>query len=357
MSDTYVQDALEAIAQTTLPDELEKIRIAYLGKSGKITDLMKQIGALSPDERKAFGAKINSMKEAVSQALDLKKTVLEAHALDVKLAGEREDVTLAPRTQTRGRIHPISQVIDEVITIFGQMGFTVAEGPNVEDDFHNFTALNIPANHPAREMQDTFYLKGVDAQGVPLVLRTHTSSVQIRTLESGKPPFRFIAPGRTYRSDYDATHTPMFHQMEALVIEPNIHMGHLKGTIVRFLKQFFETDQVETRFRANFFPFTEPSAEVDIGYKLDNGQIVIGQGNRFMEILGCGMIHPNVLRNVGLDPNEYQGFALGMGIERLAMLKYGISDLRTLYDSDIRWLSHYGFETLSIPDMIRGLGI
>ena len=346
--DTIALKGQQAIADADSLESLEKLRIEYLGKKGVFGKQMQRLARLSPDERKAFGAQVNTAKQAVTDAIASRKEVLEASALEQKLASETLDVTLPIRETQKGSIHPITQVIDEVVAILGNMGFSVEEGPDIEDDFHNFTALNTPENHPAREMQDTFYLPS-DEDGNIRVLRTQTSSVQIRVMENNKPPFRIIAPGRVYRSDYDLTHTPMFHQVEGLYVDKNINMGHLKGCLMQFLKTFFEVDELPMRFRPSFFPFTEPSAEVDIGCKRDNGEFRIGAGHDWMEILGCGMVHPNVLTNVGVDPEEYQGFAFGIGVERLAMLKYGIPDLRTFFDADTRWLKHYGFSALDIP--------
>jgi phenylalanyl-tRNA synthetase alpha chain len=348
------QDAQNAIEAATSSEELEQVRVAQLGKKGVISEELAKLGKLPPEERKEFGAGINKVKTAITDAIEAKKQILDSAELNKRLANEKIDVTLPIRQSKTGRIHPISQVIDECIAIFAAQGFKVEEGPEVEDDFHNFTALNIPLNHPAREMQDTFYLQAND-NGQPPVLRTHTSPVQIRTMENGKPPFKFIAPGRVYRSDYDMTHTPMFHQIEGLYIDKDINMGHLKGCIHNFLKSFFELDDVPLRFRPSFFPFTEPSAEVDIGCARSDGELKIGAGKDWLEILGCGMVHPNVLRNVGIDPEEYQGFAFGMGIERLAMLKYGAPDLRNFFDSDIRWLNHYGFGAFEVPSQVNGL--
>jgi phenylalanyl-tRNA synthetase alpha chain len=326
---------------------LEEIRVKYLGKSGLVTSQMKIIATLPAEEKKAFGAEINRVKDLISAQLDEKKSQLEASELIVKLASESIDITLPIRQQRCGSIHPISQVTDEVIAILGGMGFAVEEGPEIEDDFHNFGALNIHDNHPARQMQDTFYLEG-QSEGKPLLLRTHTSSVQIRTMQKlmqngGHPPFKFVAPGRVYRSDMDMTHTPMFHQIEGLYIDKNVNMGHLKGVLHEFLNAFFEIDAVPIRFRPSFFPFTEPSAEVDIGCARSRDGVKIGAGDDWLEILGCGMVHPNVLKNVGINPDEYQGFAFGIGLERLAMLKYGAPDLREFFDADARWLEHYGF--------------
>lgn len=312
---------------------LEDVRVSVLGKKGHLTLLMKDLGQKPPEERKTFGAELNVLKDALTQALDKRKAQLEEEALNARLASETLDVTLPPRLQPQGKIHPLSHALDQVIHIFGQMGFVVAEGPDIEEDFYNFTALNIPLEHPARQEQDTFYLPPSPKNKQPLVLRTHTSPVQIRTMLKEKPPLRIIAPGRTYRSDYDATHTPMFHQIEGLVVDTKTHMGNLKGCLEEFCRLFFEDPSLKLRFRPGYFPFTEPSAEVDIQWK----------GGEWLEILGCGMVHPNVLRNCDIDPDEYQGFAFGMGIERITMLKYGIEDLRLFYESDLRWLNQYGF--------------
>ncbi|MEQ8319453.1 MAG: phenylalanine--tRNA ligase subunit alpha [Rhodospirillales bacterium] len=334
-------------------DALEELRVSVLGKKGRITDMMKGLGQMAPDERKAAGQALNALKDEIAAALETKKTALADADLDRRLMTEKIDVTLPPAPETQGSIHPISQTIDEITAIFGEMGFTVAEGPDIEDDWHNFTALNIPADHPARQEHDTFYLPG--EHGERKVLRTHTSPVQIRTMTDTKPPIRIITPGRTYRSDYDATHSPMFHQVEGLVIDKTSHMGHLKGCLIEFCSAFFEVDDLPVRFRPSYFPFTEPSAEVDIGCTRDGGEFRIGHGDDWLEILGSGMVNPNVLSNCGIDPNEYQGFAFGIGIERLAMLKYGIPDLRTFFESDLRWLRHYGFRSLEVPGMVGGL--
>jgi len=325
---------VKEIEQAVTLAALEDVRVSVLGKKGHLTLLMKELGQKSPEERKTLGAELNALKDALTQALDQRKSQLEDEALNARLASETLDVSLPPRTLPKGKIHPLSQVLDQVIHIFGQMGFVVAEGPDIEEDFYNFTALNIPLEHPARQEQDTFYLPPPTVDQQPLVLRTHTSPVQIRTMLKQKPPLRIIAPGRTYRSDYDATHTPMFHQIEGLVVDTKTHMGHLKGCLEEFCRLFFEDPTLKLRFRPGYFPFTEPSAEVDIQWK--NGE--------WLEILGCGMVHPNVLRNCDIDPGEYQGFAFGMGIERITMLKYGIEDLRLFFESDLRWLNHYGFE-------------
>ncbi len=352
--DAIREDWLRQIAAAGNADALEQLRVSILGRSGQLTALLKTLGGLAPDERKARGAALNLLKGVVEEALGAAKQRHDHAALDQRLKEERIDVTLPVKADIDGRVHPISQTIDELIAIFGEMGFTVAEGPHIEDDFHNFTALNIPPEHPARQEHDTFYLTPRAADGSRKVLRTHTSPVQIRTMMSGKPPIRIIVPGRTFRSDHDATHSPMFHQVEGLVIEKNIHMGHLKGCLIEFCRTFFDVDDLPVRFRPSYFPFTEPSAEVDIGCSREGGGLKIGAGADWLEILGCGMVHPKVLANCGLDPAEYQGFAFGMGIERIAMLKYGIPDLRTFYESDLRWLRHYGFLPLEQPSLVSG---
>lgn len=363
--------ALTAITATSSTKLLEELRVQYLGKSGEITSQLKTLGALPPEHRKEMGAAVNAAKEAVTQAIENKKLTLAQTELDERLAKETVDITLPPAPALNGSIHPITQVMDELTAIFAEFGFTVAEGPEIEDDFHNFTALNIPESHPARQMHDTFYLRGrADKTDVKMMddqmiredgptdhlssshlsshfmLRTHTSPVQIRTMLSQKPPIRIIAPGTTYRSDSDMTHTPMFHQIEGLVIDKAVHMGHLKGLLNDALAAFFGLEKLPMRFRASFFPFTEPSAEVDIGCKRGRDALVIGEGSDWLEIAGCGMVHPNVLRNCGINPEEYQGFAFGCGIERLAMLKYNIPDLRTFFAGDKRWLTHYGFSPM-----------
>lgn len=335
---------------------LEGVRVATLGKQGSVSALLKTLGAMSPDERRTRGAAINALKDRVGLAIADRKAVLKASALDARLARETVDISLPvrPGPLAEGRIHPVSQVIDEITAIFTDMGFAVAEGPDIETDHYNFTALNFPPDHPAREMHDTFFLKPKE-DGSRLLLRTHTSPVQIRTMESQKPPIRIIAPGRTYRCDSDATHTPMFHQVEGLVIDETTHFGHLKWVLEEFLKAFFEVDEVKTRFRPSFFPFTEPSMEVDVGCRRSGSEIRIGEGDDWLEILGCGMVHPNVIRSAGLDPDVYQGFAFGMGIDRIAMLKYGMPDLRAFFDADARWLKHYGFRPLDLPSLYGGL--
>jgi len=333
---------------------LEEVRVAALGRKGVVTERMKTLGGMAPDERKAMGPALNGLKERIAAAIEAKKAALEEAALDARLASEKVDVTLPVRSEPKGKIHPVSQVTEEIIAIFSAMGFDVAEGPDIEDDFHNFTALNFPADHPARDIHDTFFFHPKE-DGSRMLLRTHTSPVQIRTMMSVKPPIRIVIPGRTFRCDSDQTHTPMFHQVEGLVVDRETHMGHLKGTLEAFARAFFEVDSVKTRFRPHFFPFTEPSAEMDIGYERVGNEIRIGQGADWMEILGCGMVHPNVLRNCGLDPDEFQGFAFGMGVDRLAMLKYGIPDLRDFFAADARWLSHYGFDPLDQPNLATGL--
>jgi phenylalanyl-tRNA synthetase alpha chain len=337
------------------PDALEQIRVEALGKKGEVSLLMKSLGGLDPEARRAAGQQLNAVKDAVSSAIDARKQHLGEAALDARLAGERVDVSLPPRPEHEGRIHPVSQTIDEIVAIFGEMGFKVAQGPDIEDDFHNFTALNIPESHPARQMHDTFYLPE-RADGTRLVLRTHTSPVQVRHMQNNKPPIRIIAPGRTYRCDSDMTHSPMFHQVEGLVVDESTHMGHLKGCLIDFCKAYFGVSELPVRFRPSFFPFTEPSAELDIGCSRAGGELKIGAGEDWLEILGCGMVHPKVLSMCGIDPTKYQGFAFGMGIERIAMLKYGIPDLRTFYEADLRWLKHYGFAALDIPNLVGGIG-
>lgn len=335
-------------------DDLEAVRVRALGRKGTITHLMKGLGAMEPEERRSAGTALNALKDETVAAIEDRRTTLRNLALTEQLATESVDVTLPVRAEGCGRIHPVSQVVDEIVAIFADMGFAVAEGPDIEDDFHNFTALNIPPEHPARQMHDTFYLEA-ERDGAPLVLRTHTSPVQIRHMRSSPPPYRIIAPGRTFRCDSDMTHTPMFHQVEGLAIGHDIHMGHLKGCLEEFARVMFEDDNLRMRFRPSHFPFTEPSAEVDIGCSRKGRELRIGEGGDWLEILGCGMVHPNVLENVGLDPNEWQGFAFGMGIDRIAMLKYGIPDLRAFFESDLRWLRHYGFAPFDVPTLAGGL--
>ena len=344
-----------AAAAADLPS-LEELRVEALGKQGSVTALLKTLGKMTPEERQVEGPRINGLREAVAAAIATRKAALEAEALDRRLATERLDMTLPVAAAPIGSIHPVSQVMDELAEIFADLGFSVATGPEIEDDWHNFTALNIPETHPARAMHDTFYFPDVDADGRRMLLRTHTSPVQIRTMMAGEPPIRIIAPGRVYRSDSDATHTPMFHQIEGLVIDRGITMGHLKWTLETFLKAFFERDDVVLRLRPSYFPFTEPSAEVDVGYSVVNGRRVIGGSEGWMEVLGSGMVHRRVIEACGLDPNEWQGFAFGTGVDRLAMLKYGMDDLRAFFDGDLRWLKHYGFRALDVPTLSGGIG-
>lgn len=352
-------EILSKINNSAVLKELDDIRVAVLGKKGKLTEMMKGLGALPLEEKISLGKGLNIVKSKIEEAIEKQKKFLEEKALNEKLKTETIDVTLPTRPEIQGRLHPISKIYEEVMAIFGQMGFEVAEGPDIEDQFHNFNALNMPVNHPARQMQDTFYLNNDPSKPFDMesayVVRTQTSGVQIRTMEKQQPPIRIIAPGRTYRSDYDATHTPMFHQLEGLVIDKNITLAHLKGCLYDFVKAFFELDELPVRYRPSYFPFTEPSAEMDIGCLKTKTELKVGAGTDWLEILGCGMVHPNVLRAGGVDPDVYQGFAFGLGIDRLAMLKYGIPDLRTFFESDVRWLKHYGFTPLDFSSMTNGL--
>lgn len=338
------QGWLGSIANACDSAALEEIRVAALGKKGALTEMMKTLGNLSPDERKTRGAALNAIKDELAASIETRRAELAKAELRKRLERERIDVTLSARPQAEGRIHPTSQTVEEIVSIFAGMGFSVAKGPDVESDRNNFELLNFPPDHPAREMQDTFFLPQIGEE--KRVLRTHTSPVQVRTMLNQKPPIRIIAPGRTYRCDYDMTHTPMFHQVEGLVIDEATHMGHLKGCLIEFLRAFFGIDDLPLRFRPSFFPFTEPSAEVDIGCSRKGGELKLGNYGDWLEIGGCGMVHPNVLKNCGIDPEKYQGYAFGTGIERLAMLKYGIPDLRTFFEADTRWLKHYGFVPL-----------
>lgn len=330
-------------------DTLEAARVAALGKKGRVTDLMKTLGQLDAEQRREMGQALNRLKDEVANEIDARAALLKKKAMAEKLSAEQIDITLSPRPEQTGSVHPISQTIEEMISIFGDMGFTAVQGPDIDDDFYNFTALNIPPEHPARQMHDTFYLPS-DKDGKTKLLRTHTSNVQIHVMQTQKPPIKIIVPGRVYRSDYDITHTPMFHQIEGLLIDKTSHMGHLKGCLTDFLSAFFGIENIPVRLRPSFFPFTEPSAEVDIGCSRKGGELKIGAGDDWLEILGCGMVHPQVLKNCGIDPNEYQGFAFGMGVERVAMLKYGIPDLRTFFEADLRWLKHYGFGPFDQPN-------
>lgn len=338
---------------------IEAVRLAAMGKKGSVSELLKTLGSMTPEERQSRGAAINALKNEITEQLNSKKAELKDAAINARLKAETLDVSLPVRSSPaeRGRIHPISQIVDEITAIFADMGFSIAEGPDIETDHYNFTALNFPEGHPAREMHDTFFLQP-DANGERKVLRTHTSPVQVRTMEAQKPPIRIVIPGKTYRQDSDATHSPMFHQVEGLVIDKTANVGHLRWVLEEFCKTFFEVDSVTMRFRPSFFPFTEPSFEVDIQCDRSSGPIVkFGEGKDWMEILGCGMVHPNVLRAGGLDPDEYQGFAWGMGLDRIAMLKYGMPDLRDFFNADVRWMSHYGFRPLDVPTLFGGLSV
>lgn len=364
---TWVMTDINAL-KTELTDEivaagdlaaLDDVRVSVLGKKGRMTALMKTLGGMDPDERKTVGAALNVLKDEIAALIKRQEKALKIQALDQRLATETLDVTLSTRPERAGKIHPISQTMEEMVGIFGAMGFKVAEGPDIEDDWHNFTALNFPPGHPAREMQDTFFLpedSSEEGERAKKLLRTHTSAVQIRHMQAHEPPYKIVCFGRTYRSDYDMTHTPMFHQMEGLYIDKNVTMAHLKGCLTDFVRSYFKLDDLPVRLRPSFFPFVEPGAEVDIGYtkKADGGiklgKAADGEEQKWMEILGAGMVHPNVLKNCGVDPDEYQGFAFGMGIERLTMLKYGIPDLRTFFECDTRWLAHYGFDPLDRPN-------
>jgi phenylalanyl-tRNA synthetase alpha chain len=380
--DSMSRDLIARIdAAADLPS-LEAERVAALGKQGAITGLLKTLGRMSPEQRQVEGPRVHGLRERVTEAIMARKAALETEELERKLATEMLDMTLPVGPGPGGTVHPVSQVMDELAEIFADLGFSVATGPEIEDDWHNFTALNIPESHPARAMHDTFYFpprhsseswnltssasdresqgdsrfRGNDEAGRQMLLRTHTSPVQIRTMMAQKPPIYIIAPGRTYRSDSDATHTPMFHQVEGLVIDRGIHMGHLKWTLETFLRAYFERDDIVLRLRPSYFPFTEPSAEVDVGYTIVKGRRVLGGNDGWMELLGSGMVHPRVIANCGLDPDEWQGFAFGCGIDRLAMLKYGMDDLRAFFDGDLRWLRHYGFSALDVSTLSGGVG-
>jgi phenylalanyl-tRNA synthetase alpha chain len=331
--------------------EINQIKSDLFGKNGLVSSQFKRIGTIEDSKRKQFASDLNIIKDELQDLINSKINEIENAEINEKLRKEKIDITLPERPFIKGKIHPVSQTIDEISSIFSEIGFSVEEGPDVENEYNNFTALNTPDNHPARDMHDTFYLDEKKEK----LLRTHTSPVQIRTMLKDKPPFKIIAPGRTYRSDSDQTHSPMFHQVEGLHIDKDINMGHLKGCLNHFIKEFFEVDKIKMRFRPSHFPFTEPSAEVDIGYRINNGKIIIGEGDKWLEILGCGMVHPNVLKNVKVDPSKFQGYAFGIGIDRLAMLKYGINDLRSFFDCDYRWLNHFGFDPLDVPTNYRGL--
>jgi phenylalanyl-tRNA synthetase alpha chain len=348
------QSLIDGITSAADETELESLRVSALGKKGAISERMKTLGGMAPEERKTAGAELNALKDKITEAIGARKASLQAKSLEARLVAEKIDVTLPARPEAQGSIHPVSQVWEEVVQIWGDLGFSVAEGPHIENDFYNFTALNIPPEHPARQEHDTFYLQP-KADGSRMLLRTHTSPVQIRSMLESKPPIRIIAPGRTFRSDSDQTHTPMFHQIEGLVIDEETHLGHLKWALAEFCKAFFEIDDVKMRFRASHFPFTEPSMEIDINCSWEGGQVKIGEGSSWLEILGSGMVHPSVIKAGGLDPERYQGWAFGMGLDRIAMLKYGIPDLRAFFEADLRWLRHYGFRSLQVPTLAGGL--
>ncbi|MES1156252.1 MAG: phenylalanine--tRNA ligase subunit alpha [Alphaproteobacteria bacterium] len=349
------RELLDRIANASDEAAVENVRVEALGKQGAVSTLMKTLGSMSPDERQVMGPKLNGLKDRIGEAIVAKKTELAEAALEAKLRAEAVDVTLPAQRVRQGAIHPVSHVMEELAAIFGEMGFALEEGPDIESDWYNFTALNFPPKHPARDMHDTFFLP-TDEKGERKVLRTHTSPVQIRTMMKQKPPIRMICMGRTFRKDSDATHTPMFHQIEGLVIDETTNMADLKGTLMAFIKAYFEVDDVEVRFRPHHFPFTEPSAEMDVRCDRSGGQLKIGQGEDWLEILGCGMVHPNVIKNCGLDPEKHQGYAFGLGVDRLAMLKYGMSDLRAFFDADTRWLKHYGFSPYLLPGLAQGVG-
>ena len=342
---------LDKLSEDLNLDNVNHIKTELFGKNGVISNSFKKLGSMQSEDRKKFASELNFIKDELQDKINSKIQAIENKEINSKLKNEKVDVTLPERDINQGKIHPVSQVIDEISSIFSEIGFSIEEGPDVENQHYNFTALNTPDYHPARDMHDTFYLDNKKE----LLLRTHTSPVQVRTMLKGKPPFKIIAPGRTYRSDSDQTHSPMFHQVEGLHIDRDINMGHLKGCLNYFIKEFFEVDKIQMRLRPSHFPFTEPSAEVDIGYELKDGKIVIGEGDKWLEILGCGMVHPNVLKNVNVNPDKYQGYAFGIGIDRLGMLKYGINDLRAFFETDYRWLSHFGFDPLDVPSNYRGL--
>ncbi|GLQ12367.1 phenylalanine--tRNA ligase alpha subunit [Devosia yakushimensis] len=367
--DTLRTELSAAIANAGDEAALDSVRVAALGKKGSVSALLASLGSMAPEDRKSAGPAINGLKQEIAGLIEAKSAALKAAALDIRLKAETVDITLPlqPAPTARGRIHPISQTIDEITAIFSDMGFSIAEGPDIETDYFNFTALNFPEGHPAREMHDTFFMKP-GADGVKKVLRTHTSPVQMRVMQKTNekpaasyltppmdPPIRVVMPGRTYRNDSDQTHTPMFHQVEGLVIDKSSHIGQLRWVLEEFLKAYFEVPNVTLRFRPSFFPFTEPSMEVDVQCDRSGNEVKIGEGSDWLEILGCGMVHPNVIRNAGLDPDVYQGFAWGMGIDRIAMLKYGMPDLRAFFDADQRWLNHYGFRPLDLPTLFGGL--
>ena len=349
--DIINKNFVEKLNKIKTKEDLQNLKSEFLGKNGFVTNEFKKMSQLNLDQKKEFSIQLNEIKNSINDNLTNKLKEIEKDEINKKLSDEKIDITLPIRSQQEGKIHPVSQVIDEISSIFSEIGYSVAEGPDVETEHNNFTALNTPEDHPARDMHDTFYLE----KNKRILLRTHTSPVQIRTMQKGKPPFKIIAPGRTYRCDSDQTHAPMFHQLEGLHVDKEITMAHLKGCLNYFIKEFFEIKNIKMRFRPSHFPFTEPSAEVDIGYRIENDKIFIGDGDKWLEILGCGMVHPNVLKNSNIDANKYQGFAFGMGIDRLAMLKYGINDLRSFFETDYRWLNHFGFDPLDLPTNYRGL--
>jgi phenylalanyl-tRNA synthetase alpha chain len=359
--DTLSAESLARVAQAATLAEVEALRVELLGKSGTVTGLLKTLGGMTPEQRQTEGPKLNGLRQSVAAAIEERKGALEAAELEARLAAEKLDLTLPAPEMPRGSVHPVSQVMDELAEIFADLGFSVADGPEIEDDWHNFTALNMPESHPARAMHDTFYFPDAAPEGGRMLLRTHTSPVQVRTMMSHGAPLRIIAPGRVYRSDSDATHTPMFHQIEGLVVDRDIHLGHLKWTLETFLKAFFERDDIVLRLRPSYFPFTEPSVEADVGFALENGRRVLGgsgdaPGHGWMELLGSGMVNRRVIEMSGLDPDQWQGFAFGVGVDRLAMLKYGMDDLRAFFDGDVRWLKHYGFSFLDQPTLSAGVG-
>ena len=349
--DKINKNFVEKLNKIKTKEDLQNLKSEFLGKNGFVTNEFKKMSQFNLDQKKEFSIQLNEIKNSINENLSNKLKEIEKDEINKKLSDEKIDITLPIRSQQEGKIHPVSQVIDEISSIFSEIGYSVAEGPDVETEHNNFTALNTPEDHPARDMHDTFYLE----KNKRILLRTHTSPVQIRTMQKGKPPFKIIAPGRTYRCDSDQTHAPMFHQLEGLHVDKEITMAHLKGCLNYFIKEFFEIKNIKMRFRPSHFPFTEPSAEVDIGYRIENDKIFIGDGDKWLEILGCGMVHPNVLKNSNIDANKYQGFAFGMGIDRLAMLKYGINDLRSFFETDFRWLNHFGFDPLDLPTNYRGL--
>ena len=349
--DKINKNFVEKLNKIKTKEDLQNLKSEFLGKNGFVTNEFKKMSQFNLDQKKEFSIQLNEIKNSINDNLSNKLKEIEKDEINKKLSDEKIDITLPIRSQQEGKIHPVSQVIDEISSIFSEIGYSVAEGPDVETEHNNFTALNTPEDHPARDMHDTFYLE----KNKRILLRTHTSPVQIRTMQKGKPPFKIIAPGRTYRCDSDQTHAPMFHQLEGLHIDKEITMAHLKGCLNYFIQEFFEIKNIKMRFRPSHFPFTEPSAEVDIGYRIENDKIFIGDGDKWLEILGCGMVHPNVLKNSNIDANKYQGFAFGMGIDRLAMLKYGINDLRSFFETDFRWLNHFGFDPLDLPTNYRGL--